>query len=206
MPKLPRIAGTILLLNILCVAAVPPLALAEDYITLTLPQSVITKAAKAILPLKIDAHSKSVEGDITIINISDLNLTDNHLACRLHLAGNNLAFLTEIAGHEIRLKVGTVEIDFKANAAIRFDAQQQTLFIKPQVENIPGTTKGGSGDIGQALIALLNGREFPVTLQKLDPLIARTGAKTIIINSRIADIKAAPQIIRLSLAPQISAK
>lgn len=181
-------------------------AAAEDHITLSLPQTVIAKAATAILPLKIDAHSKSIEGDITIINISDLQLTDNHLACRLHLAGNNLAFLTEIAGHEIRLKVGSVEIDFKTNAAIRFDAKQQTLFIKPQVENVESGGTGSNGDIGQALIALLNGREFPVTLQKLDPLIAKTGTKTIVINSRIADIKAAPKIVRISLTPLISAK
>ncbi len=164
--------------------------MAEDFITLNLPQAVIAKATAAILPLRIDAHSKSIEGDITIINISELQLTDNHLVCRLHLAGTKLAFLTEIAGHEIRLKVGSVEIDFKTDAAIRFDAKKQTLFIKPIVKNVAAGGAGSSADIGQALVAVLNGREFPVTIQELDPLIARTGSKTITINTTIANIEA----------------
>lgn len=179
---------------------------AEDSITLSLPESVIAKATKAILPLNIDANSDSIEGDITIINISDLQLSEDHLSCRLHLAGSNLAFLTEIAGHEIRLKVGSVEVDFKTYAAIRFDKKQQTLFIKPKVENVKGDDSGSNADIGKALVALLNGREFPINLQKLDPLIARAGTKTVTINSRIADIKAAPKRIWLSLTPEISAQ
>jgi len=181
-------------------------ATADEYITLSLPESVIAQAAKAILPLKIDAHSESIEGDITIINISDLQLSSNHLSCRLQLAGSNLAFLTEIAGHEIRLKVGSVEVDFKTRAAIRFDSKEQTLYIKPKVESLKGEESGSNADIGQALVALLNGREFPVNLQKLDPLIAKTGTKTVTISNRIADIKAAPEMIMLSLAPQISAQ
>ncbi|KJS02386.1 MAG: hypothetical protein VR65_05595 [Desulfobulbaceae bacterium BRH_c16a] len=181
-------------------------AWAQDAITLTLPESVIVKATQTILPLRIDAHSKSLQGDITIINISELHLTEDHLACRLHLAGNNLAFVTDVAGHEIKLKVGSVEVDFQTDAAIRFDAEQQTLFVKPIVKNIPKTAKNANTDIGQALVALLNGKEFPITMQNLDPLIARTGAKTITINTRITDIKAQPKAIGLSLLPTISAK
>ncbi|MFW2368143.1 MAG: hypothetical protein ACN4GW_17140 [Desulforhopalus sp.] len=196
----------IICLAALCLTVSATLVTAEDYINLTLPESVIAKAAQAILPLNIDAHSGSIEGDITIINISDLQLSENHLSCRLHLAGNNLAFLTEIAGHEIRLKVGSVEVDFKTKSAIRFDKKKQTLFIKPTVEKAKDNDSENSADIGKALIALLNGREFPINLQKLDPLIAQTGTKTITINSRIVDIKAAPKLIRLSLSPEISAQ
>ena len=182
-----------------------PLA-AEDFITLNLPETVIAKATAAILPLRIDAHSKSIEGDITIINISELQLTDNHLACRLHLTGSNLALLTEIAGHEIKLKVGAVEIDFKTEAEIRFDAKEQTLFIKPVVKNVSPSDTGANADIGQALIAVLNGREFPITMQELKPLIARTGSKTITINTSIANIEAKPKSIQLSLLPVVSAQ
>ncbi len=178
--------------------------LAEDFITLNLPEAVIAKATAAILPLRIDAHSKSIEGDIDIINISELQLTDNHIVCRLHLAGTKLAILAEIAGHEIRLKVGSVEIDFKTDAAIRFDAKKQTLYIKPMVKNVAAGGTGSSADIGQALVAVLNGREFPVTLQELEPLIAKTGAKTITINTTIANIEAKPKTIQLSLRSSVA--
>lgn len=196
--------STCLSLFCLVIAACP--VTAEDFITLSLPESVIAKAATAILPLQIDASSKSMEGVITIVDIKDLRLTENHLSCRLHMTGSNLAILTEIAGHEIRLKVGSLEIAFNTRAAVRFDRKRQTLIIKPTVENVAGKSSMINGDIGQALAALLNGREFPVSLQNLDPLIARTGAKTITINSRITDIEAAPKRINLSLAPEISAR
>lgn len=179
---------------------------AKDAITLTLPESIIATTTQALLPISIDAHSKAIDGDITIIDISNLNLTDGHLACRLHLAGTNLALLTEIAGHEIRLKVGAVEVDFQTDAALRFDASKQILYIKPIVKSI----KAGSGDaqdeIGRAIVALLNGREFPISMKKLDPLIAEAGAKTVTIDTQISDIQARPDLLVLSLTPKITAK
>lgn len=184
----------------------PSVVMAADFITLNLPENVITKATAAILPIRIDAHSETIQGDIQIIDISEIRLTDNHLACRLHMTGTNLALLTEIAGHEIKLKVGSVEIDFKADAAIRYDAKKQILYIKPLVKNISASSPGSDADIGQALVALLNGQEFPVTMQELDPLIARAGSKIITINSTIANIEAKPKSIQLSLLPTVTAK
>ena len=181
-------------------------AAAEDVITLTLPESVIAKAVTAVLPLRVDAHSKSVQGDIVIKSITDFQLSSNQLACRLRLAGTNLGFVSEIAGHEIKLKVGSVEIDVQTNATLRYDAAQQTLFVKPVVKNLSPGGKDANADIGQALVALLNGREFPITLQNLDPIIAKSGAKTILINTRFVDIKAQPEALRISLVPLISAK
>lgn len=173
----------------------------QEFITLNFPENVITKAISAVLPLNIDTNSKSIQGDITIINISELQLIDKHLICRLHLAGNNLALVTEIAGHDIRLKVGSVKVDFKTKSAIRFDRKLQTLYIKPVVENVKDNS---NTDIGQALVALLNGREFPISMKKLDPMIAETGSKTLTINTSIANIEAKPKTIRLSLIPTIT--
>ena len=178
----------------------------KQYITLNIPEAVIAKATTAMLPLDIDAHSKNIRGDITILNISELQLNSHHLACRLHLAGRNLAFLTEIAGHEIKLKVGSVEIDFRANAALRFDSRKQILYIKPVINTVSATGDGRNGEIGKALIGLLNGREFSITMQELDPLIARTGSKTLIIGTKIADILAQKDRLQLKLTPTVGVK
>jgi hypothetical protein len=182
-------------------------AAAEEVITLMLPQAVIAKAFTTLLPLPIDARSKSVQGDIVIKSIKDFKLGNNQLACRLHLAGSNLGLVTEIAGHEIKLKVGAVEIEVQANATLRYDAGQQTLFVKPVVRNLsPATGKNANADIGQALVALLNGQEFPLTLQNLSPIIAKSGAKTITINTRITDIATQPEALKLSMVPVIATK
>ena len=63
------------------------------------------------------------------------------------------------------------------------------------MKNLSPGGKDANADIGQALVALLNGREFPITLQNLDPIIAKSGAKTITINTRITDIRAQPKAI-----------
>lgn len=182
-------------------------AAAEEVITLMLPQAVIAKAFTALLPLPIDARSKSVQGDIVIKNIKDFKLGNNQLACRLHLAGSNLGLVTDIAGHEIKLKVGAVEIEVQANATLRYDTGQQTLFVKPVVRNLaPATGKNANADIGQALVALLNGQEFPITLQNLAPIIAKSGAKTVTINTRITDIATQPEALKLSMVPVIATK
>jgi hypothetical protein len=56
------------------------------------------------------------------------------------------------------------------------------------------------------LVAVLNGREFPVTMQELDPLIARAGNKTITINTTVANIQAKPQSIQLSLLSSVASQ
>ncbi len=181
-------------------------AMAKNSITLDLPEEVIAQAITAMLPFDIDANSKNVQGNITVINITELEITNQHLACKLHLSGSNLVFVTEIVGHEIKLKVGAVEIDFVANAALRFDSTKQTLYIKPVVKDVATSGDGKNGEIGQALIALLNGREFPITMQKIDPLIAKAGAKTVTISTKIADIKAKKDFLQFQLIPVITSK
>jgi len=182
-------------------------AMARDTnISLNMPEKVIAQAITAMLPLDIDANSKNIQGKITIINISKLEISPQHIGCQLHLAGSNLVFLTEIAGHEIKLKVGSVEIDFKANAGLRFDSGKQTLYIKPVIKDVSANGDGKNGEIGMALIALLNGREFPVTLQKIDPLIAKTGIKTVTISTKIADIQAKQDFLQFQLTPAITSE
>ena len=187
-------------------AATPAQSGTNETISLIIPESIIARAVKTVLPLTIDAHSKTLKGDIIIVNISNLRLTKNHLACRLRLAGSNLAFVTEIAGHEIKLKVGSVKLGLNTNAAIRFDPKQQMLYLKPLLQDISKKQNPANVNISQALIALLNGREFPIRMQNIDPLIAKASAKTITINTRIADIKAEQGFLRLNLIPTITAK
>ncbi len=184
----------------------PQNSIAKEPIRLTIPQSVITEVTRALLPIHIDTHSKSVDGDITIINISELKLTDGHLACRLRLGGNNLALLTEIAGHEIRLKVGSIELDVSTDAALRFDIKKQILYLKPIIKDVAGSGSGANGEIGKALIAMLDGKEFPINMQQLDPLVAETGAKTVTIDTKIVNIEAKRKSLQLSLHPVISAQ
>lgn len=182
------------------------LAAAVETITLNLPESVLATAVQAALPLDLDAKSNSLQGTIRIISIKNLQLGDKYLSCRLHVAGSDLQIVSELAGHQINLKVGEVELDFDTRASLRFDAARQTLYIKPVIDKVTAGANTGQGDLGQALVSLLNGREFPVSMQDMEPLIARTGTKTLIITMKFVNIEARPDRLQFSLLPKISTK
>jgi hypothetical protein len=102
--------------------------------------------------------------------------------------------------------VGTIELDVTSDAALRFDPKKQILYIKPVINDVAENSTGGNGEIGKALIAMLNGREYPVSMKNLDPLVAEAGAKTVTINTKIVNIEAKPKEVQLSLHPLITTK
>ena len=175
----------------------------EAVITLTLPQSVIATTVEKFLPLEIDPASKTLKGTITIISIEDLQLKPGFLFCKLNLAGNDLQLAAQLAGQEFRIKVGSINLDLNCKAKIRFDQAKQTLYITPLVDDVQSSTSPKAGDIGRTLMALLNGREFPVTMQDLEPMIAKTANKTVTIDMNIADIAVIENALQLSIAPEI---
>lgn len=199
---------TFLLLFILLLPVQTPAASPEtqETITLNLPESVLAKAVQAALPLDVDAHSKSLKGTIRIIGIGNLQLGDKLIACRLHIAGNNLQIVSELAGHQINLKVGEIELDFDCNARLRFDAAKQILYVKPVVDKMQASKDASQGELGEALVSLLNGREFPISMQDMEPLVARTGSKTLFITMKFANIQARKNMLQFNLLPRISTK
>lgn len=178
---------------------------AKDMLTVSLPESMLTEALSAALPLEYTSVSKSVQGNFRIINISDLQLLEQQVNCRLHLAGDHLNIVTEIADQKITLNVGSVELDFKTRATLRFDSKKQTLYITPVIEEVTSVKDDGGGDIGNTIIQLINGQELPVSIKDIDPIITQAGAKTLTIATRIADIRSRKAWLQLFLEPRISA-
>ena len=180
-------------------------ARAGESITLSLPASVISEAVTALLPIDVNATSKAIQGKITIISIKNLQMLENQVKARLHLSGKNLELVSAVAGHQIRLKVGSVDLDFNILAQVRFDAKTQILYIKPLIDEVQAAENASGGDAGLALVALLNGQEFPINMQKIDPIVAKAGVKTLTIANQIADIRAKKDVLLFSLAPRITA-
>ncbi len=177
-----------------------------ETISLNLPESVLAQAVQAALPLDVDAKSKSLRGTIKIISIKNLQLGDKLLSCRLHIAGSNLQIVSELAGHQINLKVGEIELDFDCNARMRFDAARQILYVRPVVDKMQASKDASQGELGEALVSLLNGREFPISMQDMEPMIARTGSKTLIITMKFVNIQARRDMLQFSLLPRINSK
>jgi hypothetical protein len=194
-----RISIILFLLSFLLPCQLP----AGNMITLTVPDAVLSQALDKSLPIAIDTNSSTLSGAITIIKISNLKLQDKGLSCRVALKGDDMQLSTEISGHALKLKVGSLELDLQCNAGLRFDPAKQMLYIKPTISELQATSSSAQGDINAILMAYLNNREFQIKLQHLEPLIAETSNKTINISMNIVGIQTRPGILQFDILPHI---
>ncbi len=94
-------------------------------------------------------------------------------------------------------------MDFNISADTRYDEPSQTLFIKPTVTDLK-TQDGQTGDeLGNLLIGLFNGREFPLEIDKLQPIITDTGTKKLAIEMQINDVTISKNLLTMRLLPLI---
>ncbi len=174
-----------------------------DAITLTIPESVLSEAVQQSLPVPIDTGSDTVAGSISIENIEQLQLEEQQISALVTLIGNDIQIKTTIAGQQLRLKVGDVKLEFNITADTRYVAPSQTLFIKPTVTDLK-SENGQSGDeLGNLLAGLFNGREFPLAIDRLQPIITDTGSKKLAIDMQIKNVTIARNLLTLHLLPHI---
>ena len=178
-------------------------ATAGKMITLTVPDSVLSQALDKSLPISIDTASNILSGAITIVKISNLQIDDKGISCRIALQGEDMHLNTDIGEHTIKLEVGSLQLGLQCNAVLRFDPARQVLYVKPIISELKASSTAAQGDIDALLLAFLNNREFPVQLQQLEPLIAETSGKTINIHMNIAGIRTQQGSLRFDILPQI---
>lgn len=177
----------------------------SETITMKLPESVLVDSIQKSLPIQLSHNSETLGGVISITRIDKLDLQDQGLSALVGLTGTDVKINTVIAGHQIALNVGTVQLDFNITASLRYDEPSQTLFINPQIsESSPENDPKGK-EIGALLVSLFNGREIPVVIDRLQPIITNTGSRQLVINMHVKDIVVQPDALVLHLLPDITA-
>ncbi|MCF8055317.1 MAG: hypothetical protein K9K37_01595 [Desulfocapsa sp.] len=174
----------------------------QEIITMTLPEWVIQEAISKSLPLDFKLQSDTLLGSVSIDKIQGLQLQQNKLSSHITLSGHKLNVVTNIAGHDLRMKIGSLTMDFQCDATIRFDTQKQTLYIKPIITEVQSTNTQNT-EVASALALLFNNREFPLPFEKLRPIVADAGSKLLSISMIISNIKIQPENLQLSLFPRI---
>jgi hypothetical protein len=174
-------------------------------ITMSIPEAVLVDTIKKSLPVQLSQTSDTLKGVIAIKRIDNLNLEEQILSAHLLVTGTDMQVNTQIAGHQIALKVGNVQLDFNLTARIRFDESTQTLFILPQLTELAPDGNQKSNEIGALLLSVFNGKEIPIVINKLQPIITNTGNRQLAINMHVKDIVIEPDALVLSLLPDIKA-
>jgi hypothetical protein len=176
----------------------------KQSISMTLPTSVVKEAIAKSLPLDFPINSKALLGSIAIDKIKNLQFKENKLSAHITLTGHKLNIVTSIAGHDLRMKIGSLTMSFQCDATTRFDSASQTLFIKPVITNLQSTDESKTS-VASTIALLFNDREFPLHIEKLKPLVTDMGKKSLNISMNITSIKLHPDSLLLSIRPIIEA-
>ncbi len=170
-------------------------------ITINLPEAVVQQAIEKILPLTLDDAAETIGGTITIEKIDALRFGDRTINGNVVMAGRDVQVNTEIAGHQIMLKVGNIDLHFQVDAALRYDQASRTLFIHPQLTSLKNGAKEQNKDVDALITGLFHDKELPLAIDRLQPIITDIGSKKLIIDMRIDDIIVKPGALVLHILP-----
>ncbi len=178
----------------------------DDYISMRFPQTSLAKAINSIIPLSFQNTTEKIEGNITIADISNLRILQDKISCHIKLLGKDLKLVTSMSGQVIKLKVGDAHVDFNCAAQLHFDRSQKKLFLQPVANDVDISQAMQSGDIGKAMLALVNGQKFEIPFSDFNPFTAEFHNKSISIQPRIHSIKALEGALVITLEPEITTK
>lgn len=200
MKKCILIASLLLTLLALSAAAEQP---GSDAILLRLPESVVADMVEKSLPLVVNQESSSLAGSISVTRINDLVFKDGSLAAAVSMQGRDVLLNTSFGGQQVRLNVGSVDLNFDLAATLRFDRDSQTLFIHPTVS---GLDQQENSEVGKLIVALFNDREIPLSVDGIQPIITDIGSNELVIGARVHDVTLKRASVDILLVPETAVR
>jgi len=193
---------------VLCLAALMLYAArclaSTDYVTITLPEKVIRQTIQSTLPLHIDPKNDLLQGNLVLDSIDRFELGENSAQVQGLILGEKLVLKTRIGDQDFRLKVGEVRLPLTCNFTFRFDPQEKNLYITPHIAD---PVKGASQEqINKVLpvLALLNNREYPVSLSSLQAIQTKIGQRQLSVAMEPVDIQVSQSQLVLKMVPKLS--
>ena len=200
MKKFTLITSLILTLLAASAAAEQP---GSDAILLRLPESVIASIVEKSLPFVVGQESSSLAGSISVTDISKLVFKDGSAGAAVSIQGRDVELKTSFGGSQINLNVGSVDLNFDVAATMRFDRDNQTLFIRPSVS---GLDQQDNNEVGALIVALFNDQEIPLALADIEPIITDIGSSQLVIDTRVHDVLIRPGSVDILLEPKTSVR
>jgi hypothetical protein len=189
----------------LFILPISPSSADNQSILLRLPEPVVADIIGKSLPFDVQPNADSLAGSISVTRIDQLAFSDQALSAAMSLTGREVQLNTSIGGHQLRLNVGTVDLNFDVSAQVRFDPGSQTLFIRPIISGLEQQTTQ-SNEVAKLIAALFNDREIPLALDKMQPIITDIGSSELIIDTLVKDVQLQPGSIDILLTPTASTR
>ncbi len=170
-------------------------------ITLSLPAETVLQSVQKLLPLAIPSNTPELQGDIILQSLESLAIQNNTLFVHGLLTGKNLTVTTNIAGQNLQMKVGQLQLPLRCKLYTRFDPSRRVLWVKPQFSD--NTASQNPDNSAASLLGALDGREFAINLNKMQTLNLMVGDQSIPVTMRPVDIVGKNNTLIVQLLPLV---
>jgi len=181
-----------------------PAAAGEQAATISIPDDVLLQTIRDGLPIPLEAQSQYVQGDVIVQSLEKLQVREKSLFLQGVVSARNFTLNTTIAGKEISMNLGSVQLPVTCELFLRFDNNKKILFVTPY---FPKPTSMYSTDPADALLLLLSSlgeKDYPVELGSIQPILAKVGTRTIPITLEPVDILTQKGLLLIKMRPMVS--
>lgn len=172
-----------------------------DFVTVTLPEKVIRQSIKNTLPLPLNPGH--LEGSLVLETIDRFELENNKAVVHGLIRGKNLVLTTRIGEQDLKLKLGELRLPVTCDFTFRFDPRDKNLYITPHLTDpLTGAPPEQANKV-LPLLAMLNDREYPVSLASMQSFQTRIGQRLLAVEMEPVDIRVSQNELVMKMVPRV---
>jgi hypothetical protein len=205
MKKLYRITITFILFFLLCSPASGQVKNIKE-LTVVVPAESIAKFIQPLLPYSIDI-GKNFSGSFWVKSIENIKIAKDRVSFSAHIYGKDIEYSAKIGKQTASFKVGNVNLRNHWEASFRYDKSKKKLYIKPHIEGPQNKKNFSQGDILiDTLFNALGDIEYPIDVNRIQPIVTDLYDTELTINADISDIYADNNKLFIEIIPTAQKK
>jgi len=205
MKKLPAISITFILIFILFSVAPAQIKNIKE-LTVVVPAESIAKFIQPLLPYSINI-GKNFSGSFWVKSIENIKITKDRVSFSVHIYGKDIGYSAKIGKQTASFKVGNVNLRNNWEASLRYDKSKKKLYLKPHIEGPQNKVDFSQGDILiDTLLNALSDIEYPIDVNKIQPIAAELYDTELTIYMDISDIYTDNNKLFLEIIPTAQKK
>jgi len=185
-------------------ATIFPAAAVDQSVTISIPDAVLFQAIKDGLPFPIEAKSEYVQGDVSLQSLEKLEVLEKSLFLKGVISGRDFTMNTTIAGKDISMNLGSVQLPLSCELFLRFDGNKKILFVTPRFPKPKSMYTTDPADALLLLLSSLGEKEYPIELGAIQPILAKAGTRDILIELEPVDIRTQKGLLLIRMRPRVS--
>jgi hypothetical protein len=175
-------------------------------LTVVVPVESIAKFIQPLLPYSIDM-GENFSGSFWVKAIENIKITQNRVSFSAHIYGKDIGYSAKIGKQTAKFKVGDVNLRNHWEASLRYDKSKKKLYLKPHIESPQNKDDLSQGDILiDTLFDALSDVEYPIDLNKINPITAEIYNSELTINTEISDVYSNQDKLYIEIVPTAQKK